>query len=208
MLRTLQDKISLEEVLEEEQNMLHRLTYWQRRSDLLVYLYDHRAEIEAVVSHHLNLRRNGTCCLAPISEWIHGSFNICLPVYVKNRRSHSGKRVIIRFPLPYKIGEETFPGNADEKLRCEAATYICIQENCPDVPIPQLLGFAFSGNQCVSYVNPSIDYILLTIKSHSSQHLGEFHGISNLKNILGGNYVPCLAMFLSVDMSANPNRLI
>ena len=208
MLRTLQDNISLEAALAEEQNMLHRLTYWKKRSGLLVYLYDHRAEIEAVVSHHLNLNGNKTCFLAPLSEWIHGSFNICLPINVKSRRSHSGKRVLIRFPLPYKIGEETFPGNADEKLRCEAATYIWIQENCPEVPIPQLLGFAFSGNQCVSYVHPSIGYSLLTIKFHSLQHLGEPHGIPNSKNMFGGKYVPCLAMFLSVDMSANANRPI
>jgi len=164
MLRTLQDEISLEEALAEEQNTLHRLSYWQKRSDLLVYLHNHSTEIEAVVSHHLNLSGTETCRLAPSSEWIHGSFNICLPIHVKQWRSHVEKRVIIRFPLPYKIGEETYPGNADEKLRCEAATYIWIQENCPDVPIPQLLGFAFSGNQCVSHVNPAFGYSLLTIQ--------------------------------------------
>lgn len=140
--------------------MLHQLTYWQKRFDLLGYLYDLIPEIEAVVSHHLNLNGIEHCTLAPTSEWIHGSFNICLPVNIEIP-GHTGKRVIIRFPLPYKIGEETFPGNTDEKLRCEAATYIWIQENCPEVPIPQLLGFAFSGNQCVSYMNPSVAYSLL-----------------------------------------------
>ena len=129
--------------------MLLRLKYWQKRSDLLDYLCDHRTEIEAVVSHHLNLSTTGTCFIAPRSERIDGSFNICLPGQVKPEKIHSEKRVIMRFPLPYKIGEETFPGNADEQLRCEAATYVWIQENCPDVPVPQLLGFAFSGNQCV-----------------------------------------------------------
>lgn len=57
---------------------------------------------------------------------------------------------MIRFPLPYKIGEEYNPGNSDEKLRCGAATYVFIQENCPDIRVPKLLGFAFSGNDCVS----------------------------------------------------------
>jgi hypothetical protein len=61
---------------------------------------------------------------------------------------------MIRFPLQYKVGEENFPGNADEKLQCEAATYIWIQENYSDVPISQLLGFAFRGNQCVSHWSP------------------------------------------------------
>ena len=57
---------------------------------------------------------------------------------------------MIRFALPYKVGQEDFLGNMDEKLRCEAATYIWIQENCPDVPVPTLLGFAF-GDRCVSW---------------------------------------------------------
>ncbi|KAL8977811.1 MAG: hypothetical protein Q9205_006466, partial [Flavoplaca limonia] len=58
------------------------------------------------------------------------------------------KRVMIRFPLPYKVGEEDFPGNAEEKLRCEAATYVWLQQHCPDVPIPRLLGFSFGDNYC------------------------------------------------------------
>ncbi|UPL02692.1 hypothetical protein LCI18_013626 [Fusarium solani-melongenae] len=50
---------------------------------------------------------------------------------------------MIRFPLPYKIGESTHPGNADEKLRCEAATYAWLQSHCPSIPIPHLWGFGF-----------------------------------------------------------------
>lgn len=69
--------------------------------------------------------------------------HLCLPIHVKNRKNHSEKRVIIRFPLPYKVGEEFFPGNAEEKLRCEAATYIWIQESCPNIPIPHLLDLHF-----------------------------------------------------------------
>lgn len=150
-LRTLDDEITLDAALEEEHDMLRRLTYWEKRFDFLVYLLDRSAEIEAVVSYHLGLSGTGSCYLAPLDDWVHGSFNICLPVYIRNRSKCREKRVIIRFPLPYKVGEETFPGNADEKLRSEAATYIWIQKNCPDIPIPQLLGFAFGGDRCVSY---------------------------------------------------------
>ncbi|KAK0103267.1 hypothetical protein ONS95_005300 [Cadophora gregata] len=39
------------------------------------------------------------------------------------------------------------PGNADEKLRCEVASYLWIQENCPDVSIPYLFGFGFPNGQ-------------------------------------------------------------
>ena len=57
--------------------------------------------------------------------------------------------IYIRFSLPYKIGEEEEPGNVDEKVRSEAATCIWLQENCPDVPIPSLLGFGLPDGQCV-----------------------------------------------------------
>lgn len=155
-LRTIDDEITFDAAIEEEHDMLRRLTYWKKRVDFLVYLLDRSAEIEAIVSYHLSLNGTGSCSLAPIEQWIHGSFNICLPVYLKNWKKRPERRVMIRFPLPYKVGEETFPGNADEKLRCEAATYIWIQENCPDIPIPRLLGFAFRGNQCVRHVNHGI----------------------------------------------------
>jgi len=163
MLRTLDDKITLDAALEEEHDMLQQLTYWEKRIDFLVYLSERSAEIEALVSYHLRLSGDGNCSLAPLHDWIHGSFNMCLPVYINNWKKRPKGRVMIRFPLPYKVGEETFPGNADEKLRCEAATYIWIQENCPNVPLPRLLGFAFSGNQCVSYRKPlgSVTYGLL-----------------------------------------------
>lgn len=161
LLKTLHDEIDVEAALAEEQNMLLRLAYQQRRSDLLYYLGDHKSDIEAVVSHHLNLSTAGMCSVTSPNEWIHGSFNICLPVQVKTGKPHSEQRVIMRFPLPYKIGELNFPGNADEKLRCEAATYVWIQENCPDVPVPQLLGFAFSGKQCVREYNLTIGRLSL-----------------------------------------------
>ncbi|KAL4954293.1 hypothetical protein BDW69DRAFT_205332 [Aspergillus filifer] len=42
-----------------------------------------------------------------------------------------------RVPLPYKCGERYYPGNCEEKLRSEAATYIWINENCPDDLVSQ-----------------------------------------------------------------------
>ncbi|TPX15568.1 uncharacterized protein E0L32_004266 [Thyridium curvatum] len=62
-----------------------------------------------------------------------------------SRTSNLPQKAIIRFPLPYKIGEEHYPGNVDEKLRCEAATYAWLQSHCPAVPTPRLLGFGFPG---------------------------------------------------------------
>lgn len=81
--------------------------------------------------------------------WLHGSFNVCIPVRVHVGESKSIK-LALRVPLPYKVGEEHFPGNAEEKVRSEAATYIWIGENCPDIPIARLCGFGLAGGLSVS----------------------------------------------------------
>jgi hypothetical protein len=63
--------------------------------------------------------------------------------------SSPGGQVLIRFPLPCKIGESTCPSTADKKLRCEPATCIWTADHWPDVPIPYLWGFGFVGGQSV-----------------------------------------------------------
>lgn len=141
--------ISFDEAVAEEQDMLVNLTLWQKREEFYTYLNHRKDKIKEIVSHQLSLRRNQECQLLSCEDWIHGSFNICCPLRITNWQDKSVKRMIIRFPLPYKVGEEAFPGNADEKLRCEAATYVWIAENCPGVPIPRLWGFAFSNNYSV-----------------------------------------------------------
>jgi hypothetical protein len=55
-----------------------------------------------------------------------------------------------RVPLPYKVGEQHYPGNCEEKLRSEAATYIWINKNCPEVPTATLRGFGVPGGMSVS----------------------------------------------------------
>lgn len=82
-------------------------------------------------------------------EWMRGYYNVCIPVYVDGWAAFPGKRVLIRIPLPYKLGEANSPGKVEEKLRCEAATFIWIKEQCPEVPIPYLWGFGFPSGQCV-----------------------------------------------------------
>ncbi len=148
-LPLLRGTTTLEAALQQEENMLVSLTYPEQRIDFFVWLKLHSRDIEETVSHHLGLTRSEKCRLGEVREWIHGSFNVCIPVYIDNWVKHPGKRVLIRFPLPYKIGKSTCPGNADEKLRCEAATYIWIRDHCPDVPIPYLWGFGFVGGQSV-----------------------------------------------------------
>ena len=143
-LKTTWEEVTYDEAVDSDDNMLKKLTYWQSKYEFLTYLLEHRHVIEALVKDHLGLTGQGHCLVLPPDEWIHGSFNVCLPIRVDDGRS-----LIARFPLPYKIGEVNNPGNADEKLRCEAAAYIWINENCSDVTLPRLWGFAFSNGICV-----------------------------------------------------------
>ncbi|KAF3491627.1 uncharacterized protein GIQ15_01144 [Arthroderma uncinatum] len=146
-LPTLRGEFSLKDALEQEENMLLRFSYPEKRVDFFVWLHLHRKEMAEIVSFHLGLSPPEECRPGEVREWLHGSFNVCILFYINNWTKGPGKRVLIRFPLPYKVGESEYPGNAEEKLRCEVATYIWMQENCPDVPIPQLWGFGFKDGQ-------------------------------------------------------------
>lgn len=148
-LPLLYGKMTLAEALEEEDNAIFPLAYSSQREDFLFWIYEHREDFKALVSLHLDLANSETCRFGEFREWKHGSFNVCIPVYIDNWKKHPGKRVLLRLPLPYKVGESTCPGNADEKLRAEAAAFIWIQENCPDIPIPFLWGFGFPSGQSV-----------------------------------------------------------
>lgn len=127
-LPLLTSRITLSEALDEEDNVLQKLSYPEKRLDFRSYLHAHANDIEAIVSHHTAGPRK-SCKIPWVDEWLPGSFNVCIPVYVDG-----AKRVMMRFPLPYKIGESTQPGNAEEKLRCEVATYAWMQPNARQYP--------------------------------------------------------------------------
>ena len=63
-------------------------------------------------------------------------------------------KVLVRLPLPYNLGESGRPGNVEEKLRCEAAAFVCIRDHCAQVPIPRLWGFGFADGQSVRGAEP------------------------------------------------------
>jgi len=50
---------------------------------------------------------------------------------------------MMRFPMPHKLAEARYPGTVDEKLSCEVGTYVWMQENFPDIPIPHLVVFGY-----------------------------------------------------------------
>ncbi|KAK2744476.1 hypothetical protein FQN55_006803 [Onygenales sp. PD_40] len=133
--------VSLEDARIDDDNVLHRLDYPKKQEEFWSYLVSRKSDIEAIVRFHLRAKH---CQVADESQWLYGSYNVCIPVYIKRP---SEDRVLVRIPLPYKIGEANNPGNVDEKLRCEVATYIWIREHCPTVPIPSLYAFAFPNGQ-------------------------------------------------------------
>jgi hypothetical protein len=149
-LSLLQGDITYNSASQSDSNILLQLSNPEKRVSLFVHLYKHRDDIQATVARHLGLKKSQPCRVGDFKEWIHGSFNVCIPVYIDNWDKRPGHRVLIRFPLPYKVGESEHPGNADEKVRCEAATFIWIREHCPDIPIPYLWGFGFSNGLDVS----------------------------------------------------------
>ncbi|PLB45671.1 hypothetical protein P170DRAFT_457965 [Aspergillus steynii IBT 23096] len=141
------NSIALEDALTDDDNILHRLDYPRKQKEFWERLVSHKSEIEELVSFHLGAKH---CRIGAEEDWMFGSYNVCIPVEVN---PPSDERVLIRNPLPFKIGEPNFPGNADEKLRCEVVTYIWIRENAPSVPIPILHGFGFPGGQ--TFIKPS-----------------------------------------------------
>lgn len=144
---TLRGTWKLEDAKKADINVLHKLHYPYQKTKFFNHLHKLRPQIDATIAHHLGLRR-GSCQISNVREWIHGSFNVCIPVVIDKQ---SKRRIMFRCPLPYRVGEAFRPGNADEKLRCEAGTYAWLQQNCPSIPIPRLYGLGLSTGQMVRF---------------------------------------------------------
>lgn len=144
--------VTLETALRSDDNVLQELTYPEQERKFFEFIHVHKSDIRDIVSSHLGLSSPDNCHLIE-SGWLCGSFNACLPVAISDPH-YSAQRVMLRIPLPYKVGEKNHPGNAEEKLRCELATYIWMSQHCPRVPIPSLLGFGFASGLNVSAICP------------------------------------------------------
>ena len=132
----------------EDYNVLHELAYVGKRDKFLNHLARSQNTIESIVARHLGLQSAKSGHLAA-KGWIIGGFNACMRVDIHGTDKKLAQQVMIRFPLPYCVGEEPCPGNSDEKVRSEAGTYTWIHENCPDIPIPRLYGFGLSSGKTV-----------------------------------------------------------
>ncbi|KAL3953719.1 hypothetical protein ACCO45_011675 [Purpureocillium lilacinum] len=159
-LPLIRGSISLQDALLEDDDILQKLSYPEKRLQFWYQLYQSRPEIEDLVAWHLNLARTDVR-VGDVTQWLHGGFNASIPVYVEPqyRSASLPQRVMLRLPLPYMNGEAHGLASADEKLRCEAATYLWLQQHCPNIPIPKLLAFglpclqSFTGLENVSFWN-------------------------------------------------------
>lgn len=145
--RLLRREVTYSSAKEHDSNILHELGYRDQKIKYFTHLVRNHKLIRKIVAHHLGL--TSRCHLVEVEDWIDGSFNVCIRADIDGQKQAPRKQLMIRFPLPYRIGEKFHPGNADEKIRCEVGTYAWLQENCPDIPIPQLYGFGLSTGETV-----------------------------------------------------------
>ncbi|KAK2798120.1 hypothetical protein FQN50_008931 [Emmonsiellopsis sp. PD_5] len=144
--RLLREEVTYSQVASKEENILHKLAYWDKQCEFFTYIHRRRGLIESAVAHHMGLSSSSRCQAADVKDWMRGSFNLCVPVTIDSRDTRR-RRVLMRFPLQHRVGEQFRPGNADEKVRCEAGAYAWLGRECPSIPMPHMYGFALAGGQ-------------------------------------------------------------
>ena len=123
-------------LVDDDHNMLIQSKWPRQRGDFIEYLRHEAEAVQQLVVHHLSLRPHQTCSIAPHKDWLCGSYNVCIPVNIKDH-----PRVVVRLPFPHRFASNTSPEMATEKIRGEAATFAWLSSHCPNVPIPQFWGF-------------------------------------------------------------------
>lgn len=150
-LPLLKGSITYADAVDEDDNIIQQLRYPLATEQLYERLWDRRETICALTKHHVGLGQRDSCVVSPCSEWLRGSFNVCIPVQVKT--GDSSKRLLLRCALPHKLAESQYSGTIDEKVGCEIGAYAWMQEYCPDIRIAFLYGFGFTDNLHVSYIS-------------------------------------------------------
>lgn len=148
-IATSKERLTEAEALDSDLDMIPALSSQHQTDEFRQQLDLGRSQIEKIISRHLGIPQSDFV-LSQSSEWIWGGFNVCLPIHINSAHKFKlPRRALIRFAVPFRVGEDFSPGSVDEKLRCEAATYLWLRQNCPMVPIPRLLGMGFPGTQSV-----------------------------------------------------------
>ena len=123
-----------------ETNLLASLQDDKKAADLRAELWAQRYTIQSIIRNHLRLNEHDTCKVLPQNCWIQGGFNICVMVETISRSTT--RYIVFRCPLKHGLAERQL---IEEKVNCEVATYIWMQENCPEIKIPMLYAFGFTN---------------------------------------------------------------
>ncbi|PBP23786.1 hypothetical protein BUE80_DR005423 [Diplocarpon rosae] len=135
--------LTYKSALDKDTNIISKAAHFKASTELYQSLWDQRQTIEALVKHHLRLSNQDRCLVSAKDQWIHGSFNICIPIEVQSTCCY---KLIFRCPEPHKLAELQYPGTVDEKMSSEVGAYAWIQQQCPDIRIPYLYGFGFTDH--------------------------------------------------------------
>lgn len=149
--------VAYEAAINSESDVIREAEERRETRQFLSELEASRCEIELEVAHHLRLPTSQSCSVSKREHWeVEGRFNVGVPVDVAG---HSPSRVFMRFPLPHKLNGGQL---VDEKMRCEIATHAYMQDNCPNVPIANLIGFGLPNGQTVCSQGSSYTAYILT----------------------------------------------
>ncbi|KAF2211225.1 hypothetical protein CERZMDRAFT_85420 [Cercospora zeae-maydis SCOH1-5] len=138
-------RLTLEDARTEERDVLRQLRRCEEKSQMFTRLWAHRSQIQAAVAGHLGLRSSSQCVVQSPAVWNRGHFNICVHVQVTDNCGDLSRK-IFRCPMPHKVGQPTSDA-IDEKIRSEAASYAWVEQECPDIPVPHLIGFGLSNGE-------------------------------------------------------------
>lgn len=146
------DPITFTSAARHEDHIINRIAWYPATQALYDYLWapPQRRAIASLTALHLGLeQQHARCVVQKPATWIRGSFNICIPVHVHDEAGRPTRKLLVRCPMGHKLAEDRYPGTVDEKLSTEASTYIWMQQHCPEIAIPDLLGFGFTDGRHV-----------------------------------------------------------
>ncbi len=137
------EPVTYKEALNQTYNVIQRHEQLHAKRAFTAELWRQRDSIAALTSLHLRLASQDAVTVHPPEKWLSGSFNLCVPVDVK--QGSVEKKLLMKCPMPFKVAEAKHPGSVDEKFRSEVGAYVWMQENCPSIRIPYLYGFGTSA---------------------------------------------------------------
>ncbi|CAK7200806.1 hypothetical protein SEUCBS139899_003505 [Sporothrix eucalyptigena] len=190
--------VSYEEAIQSGTDIIHEsqqfrgvMSFWFRMSQP-----QQRVALERLVARHIGVDA-ARVKMSHTKMWRQGAFNLAIPVLIFDSKAEaeaarepslqagmngdipasvpdSIHRVMLRLPMAAKCAEDAYPGSILEKMRCETATYVWMQQNCPQVRIPHLYGFGFPTGQHFSHTRHLffVRRILLSIQRFFASLLG------------------------------------